>query len=56
MGETKECMFCVGFYREKIPFSNIEKMVIEIETLHLPNEFVYEIGDLIRKYQNHGTE
>jgi hypothetical protein len=49
--KEEDAMYCIGFHREKIPYSNIEKMVIEIETGHLPDEFVYDVGKLIVKYE-----
>jgi len=49
--ESPDAMYCLTFWRKKIPFSNMEKLIIEIETGILPQEFIYDIGKLIEKYE-----
>jgi hypothetical protein len=48
--DTIHPTFCVNFHREFIKGSSTEKLVIEIETLPLPNQFVFDIEKLIEKY------
>jgi hypothetical protein len=48
--KPNDAMWCVSFHRNKIPYSNIEGLTIEIETLHLPDEFVKDVTLLINKY------
>ena len=46
-----DAMYVICFWHEKIPFSNIEKAVIEIETGPLPKQFFYDVGKLVEKYE-----
>jgi hypothetical protein len=48
--KEEDAEFCLSFKRDKIPFSNMEKTTIEIESGHLPDEFIYAIGELIKKH------
>jgi hypothetical protein len=48
--KSNDAMWCISFHRKTIPYSNIEGLTIEIETLHLPDEFVREVAQLINKY------
>ena len=43
-------MFSMTIKREKVPYSNLEVMTLEIETLPLDNDFVIGVGRLLDKY------
>ena len=46
----KEAMYAILIERKHIPWSNMEELILRIETLPLPIEFVYEVGKLVEKY------
>ena len=37
--------------REVVPYSNIHKLTIDIESFRLPDDFLYEVANLIGKYK-----
>jgi len=46
-----DAIYAMSISRETIPYSNIEKTTLEIETGHLPIEFMRDVGRLIAKYE-----
>ena len=42
--------FCIDMERSDIPLSNIKRLTLNIESIYLPDEFVYDVGKLIVKY------
>jgi hypothetical protein len=46
----EEAMFAIMIERKRIPWSNMEELILHIETLPLPIDFVYDVGKLVEKY------
>jgi hypothetical protein len=45
-----DAAYCISVDRKPIPYSNMEETIIHIEPMHLPNEFLYELAELVKKY------
>lgn len=43
--------FSMSITRELIPYSNVHRLTIEIESFRLPDDFYHEVANLIGKYK-----